>query len=676
MNASPDETRRHDAATDQAPADLETLIDPRSVEPTAGDLAPAGYELRSLIGHGGGGTVYLAHDARLHRPVAIKFLRHAGAAELERFRREARITARLDCRSIVQVHDLGDVDGHPYIVMQYVDGGNLADADLDLAALVGAIREVAEAIDHAHAEGIVHRDLKPENILLDRRGRAYVTDFGIARDLRGAMGETMSHEGQIVGTPALMPPEQARGEIPRELETFTLRCLQKRRDDRPRDMKAVVEELDRIIAAGSGASPGPGASAPWFRRLVQQRTGAEAEAPVADVSAEEDWARSMEVAHELAAWDADVYRVSGSLAPSFARLDSVCARLERILDQRPDNAWARFQRGVARFRRGRLEAALEDMERSVDRVRLPAASFELGRLYLALYMKEQHRARKHMTRTGVDGSLRTARRRLEQASLAFRQVQASGDERRTWHVDYASAVHRFAAGDGDGCVEICDVILDREPDAEEVWKLRGDARRLAGGDPFESYDRAIGVRRSYFEALLAKAEAYLDRDEHDAAARALDRAVEIHPEFGEALALLASIHLRQARRSTGDGALLERARSAAERAVALDPASYDAAVTLVEIHLERGLSGFDDWLGPARATLAHARTIEGCQNRVKLLTARVQLASARESRRAGRDPGPELDEVHALCLEGIAAVSEPTPWDDLLIEVKRERNPS
>jgi tetratricopeptide (TPR) repeat protein/predicted Ser/Thr protein kinase len=723
MNASSDETRRLiSAAIDQDLLDLQTLVDPRADEPPVDDRAPDGYELRSVIGHGGGGTVYLAHDVRLDRPVAIKFLRRAGPEDLERFRREARITARLDSRSIVQVHDLGEVEGRPYIVMQYVDGGNLADSDLDHVALARAMRTVAEAIDHAHAEGIVHRDLKPENILLDRHGNPYVTDFGIARDLRGALGETMSHEGQIVGTPGLMPPEQARGEIhaidsrsdvyalgatlylkltgrppfegrsivdvlhgvihddvpmprsiradiPRELEAIALRCLQKVRDDRPRDMKVVIADLDRYLA-NPGETGGGGA---WFMRLVQERTGAEVEEPVEDVSAEEEWAQSMEIAHELAAWDADVYRVTGSLAPSFARLDTVCATLERILAQRPDNAWARFQRGVANFRRGRLETALEDMERSIDRVRLPTAAFELGRLYLALYMKEHHRARTHLAQRGVIEDLRAANRRLEQARLAFRQVTHSGSERRTWHVDYAGAVERFAAQDFAGCVEICDVILDREPDAEEVWKLRGDARRLAGEDPFESYERALDVRRSYFEALHAKAEAHLDRDEYDAATAALDRAVRIHPEFEEALALLATIELRRARRDDADGDALERARVAAEQAGALNPDGYDAAVTLAEIHLERGRQGDDQWMDPARAVLERARTLRGCQNRVNLLAAQVQLEAARAQRRSGGDPTADLDAIAAECRRTIIDVGEPSAWDDLLADVERER---
>ncbi len=176
-------------------------------------IAPSGYDLVRCLGRGGCGVVYLARDSRLNRPVAIKFLSDARAADLERFRREARFTARLNNPSIVQIYELGETEESPYITMQYFGGGNLADADIDPDGVVRALRDVAVALKYAHAEGIVHRDIKPENILLDSDGRACLADFGIAHSIRGSAGDTISAEGQIMGTPGLMPPEQARGEL-------------------------------------------------------------------------------------------------------------------------------------------------------------------------------------------------------------------------------------------------------------------------------------------------------------------------------------------------------------------------------------------------------------------------------------------------------------------------------
>ncbi|MHC5008304.1 MAG: serine/threonine-protein kinase, partial [Planctomycetota bacterium] len=147
------------------------LLDDRTLLEPDEPVAPPGYELNRCLGQGGCGVVWLAHDTRLDRPVAVKFLHDVRAADLERFRREARYTARLNDPSIVRVYELGEVDERPYIAMQYVDGGNFADAKLDTTGVARVLRDVALALKHAHAEGIVHRDIKPENILLDGEGR-------------------------------------------------------------------------------------------------------------------------------------------------------------------------------------------------------------------------------------------------------------------------------------------------------------------------------------------------------------------------------------------------------------------------------------------------------------------------------------------------------------------------
>src|SRR5919108_4834412 len=153
--------------------------------------APEKYELVGLLGRGGCGAVYLARDLNLGRLVALKYLNHSRPAEVERFFREARFAARLNNPAIVQVYEAGEVAGTPYIAMQYIAGGNLATVDLDIPSTVRVVRRVAGALAHAHAEGIIHRDIKPENILLDPEGGAYLTDFGIARDLRGELGATI-----------------------------------------------------------------------------------------------------------------------------------------------------------------------------------------------------------------------------------------------------------------------------------------------------------------------------------------------------------------------------------------------------------------------------------------------------------------------------------------------------
>ncbi len=200
-----------------------------------------GYEILREIGAGGMGVVYLARQAALGRVVALKQIRAGARADpetLARFRREAEAVARLDHPNIVRVYEAGEQDGQPYLAMEYVDGGTLAQvlAGTPLAPPVAAelLETLARAVEHSHQRGIVHRDLKPGNILLQMTKDQCpmtkeempssplvighwslvipkITDFGLARCLGGAGHQTQT--GVLLGTPAYMAPEQAGGKI-------------------------------------------------------------------------------------------------------------------------------------------------------------------------------------------------------------------------------------------------------------------------------------------------------------------------------------------------------------------------------------------------------------------------------------------------------------------------------
>jgi serine/threonine protein kinase/Flp pilus assembly protein TadD len=184
------------------------------------------YRIVSLLGHGGMGTVYKARDSRLERDVAIKLLPEAlieGTLRV-RFEREARAASALNHPNICSVHDVGEFEGHPFLVMELLEGRTLREyietQPRDFGQIIQLAAEVADALEAAHAKHIVHRDIKPANIFVTGRGHAKLLDFGLAsRAARGAgSGETSTQRmltgpGSALGTIAYMSPEQARGEV-------------------------------------------------------------------------------------------------------------------------------------------------------------------------------------------------------------------------------------------------------------------------------------------------------------------------------------------------------------------------------------------------------------------------------------------------------------------------------
>jgi eukaryotic-like serine/threonine-protein kinase len=175
------------------------------------------YELADKLGEGGMGIVYKARDRRLGRVVAIKFIRGGNPMLTMRLIREARAQARIDHPGVCGVYEVGEVAGRAYIALQFVAGEPLgrAAAGMSLDEKIAVMRDVAVAIHEAHRLGIVHRDLKPANVMVERgedgRWLAVVMDFGLAREATLEVGLTES--GTLLGTPAYMSPEQARGDL-------------------------------------------------------------------------------------------------------------------------------------------------------------------------------------------------------------------------------------------------------------------------------------------------------------------------------------------------------------------------------------------------------------------------------------------------------------------------------
>jgi serine/threonine protein kinase len=215
--------KQHDtvyAASEARGWDAQSQVDAMDAEGL--DLAPeyrflngwSRYQVERLLGSGGMGTVYKAFDPTLGRYVALKFLHRNDDDHTQRFLREARAQARIAHPHVCQVHEVGEVEGRPYIAMQYIDGRSLGDLceELTVETKVRLIRDVARAVHAAHRNGLIHRDLKPGNILMAREESGalhpFVVDFGLAQEQDEV---ALSRTGMISGTPAYISPEQAQG---------------------------------------------------------------------------------------------------------------------------------------------------------------------------------------------------------------------------------------------------------------------------------------------------------------------------------------------------------------------------------------------------------------------------------------------------------------------------------
>ncbi len=177
---------------------------------------PGDYDVISEIGRGGMGVVYQVRQRSLPRVLAMKVLHPTTRMfhdAIVRFKREATLLARLRHPNIVSIYDVGEVDGHVYFTMEWIDGEPLdtilEQGPLSAKRAARLMQQVASAVDYVHEHGLIHRDLKPANIIVDDQDVAYVTDFGLAMELNA--DSTLTLTGQVVGTPAYMSPEQARG---------------------------------------------------------------------------------------------------------------------------------------------------------------------------------------------------------------------------------------------------------------------------------------------------------------------------------------------------------------------------------------------------------------------------------------------------------------------------------
>ena len=263
-----------------------------------------------FVGQGGMGVIYKARQKSLDRIVAIKILSHKlsdDATFIERFQREARAIARVNHPNVLAVYDVGDENGIYYMIMEFIDGGNLAEQQervgvIDYLDACDYIAQAARGLGAAQASGIIHRDIKPDNLMLTTRGVLKVSDFGLARETNSSNTETQA----VMGTPAFMSPEQCDGKIvdgrtdiyslggtfhklitgrlpfeaetamsmmyrhkhealippheiiptiPKGLSDIIVRMMQKRREDRYQSMQEVIDSIEDVLSTMDGSEP-------------------------------------------------------------------------------------------------------------------------------------------------------------------------------------------------------------------------------------------------------------------------------------------------------------------------------------------------------------------------------------------------------------------------------------
>lgn len=404
------------------------------------------YEILRPLGQGGMGTVFLARDRRLGRLVGLKFLRLPNPEAAERMMQEARAQARLDHKGICKVFEVGDFQGQPYIAMEYLNGQplNAALRRLTLEQKVVLLIEIALAVHAAHCQGVLHRDLKPANIMVcttgdDGSGRAagelrpVLMDFGLARD--SLAGQRLTQTGMIMGTPAYMSPEQARGNarhldrradvyslgavmyelligrppfnsesevelllavleqdpapprlieptLPLDLEVITLKCLCKEPERRYESALALAEDLQRYLR-GEPIAARPPSALYRLRRFAVRHLAAVAVSVVilCSFAALLGMAVRARTKEEAAARRADRQRrLAGELGQSVASMNSFL----RVAYSLPVHDLEREQ-VVVRQQLSKLEAQSVEIDDFL-RATLEGA---IGRGYLALHEDKQ-----------------------------------------------------------------------------------------------------------------------------------------------------------------------------------------------------------------------------------------------------------------------------------------------
>ncbi len=664
------------------------------------------YEIQEFIGRGGMGDVYRAHDPRLGRNVALKFLRRAEPDLVERFTREARAQARIDHDNVCPVYEVGEIEGHSYIAMQYVAGGSLKQITdlLSLRQKVSIMADVADALHAAHLAGLIHRDIKPGNILVehhtDEGWRPFVVDFGIARDLDS---HDLTVTGMVLGTPAFCAPEQVRGEtgkldwrtdvyglgatlywfligrspyeggypeiitgvteheptpprrlnadVPKDLDTIILKCLEKEPDRRYATAREVAEDLRRFLTGEAILARRAGLLYKLGKKVRKHKVvTAVIVAAVVLMSVLAALSVRTEIKSRQRAAVAQRFVEQAKEIESMARVAAMMPLHERSLERQTILDRLRAIReemsevgeiaaGPGHYALGRGFLILQDYDEAERHLRSAVAegydslgaSYSLGLVLGQLYERELRLARRLPDQELRRTKIAEIERNLRDQALTYLR-SASG---LRWETPgYVEGLIAFYEGDLETALAKAETAFEQVEWLYEAKKLSGDiymersAMRAGEGD----YDRALGALEQAGRAYRAAAEiARSDPSIHEGECGRWTAVMELHGRRG-----LTAVDA------------FEKAVSSCGRAVAIDPNRADVHERLARLYWQRADLANDRGHDPdpfiEQAIRSAERAIdlepESSVARATLGGALVVAAAHHEGQ--GLDPGPDL----------------------------------